>query len=433
MNAGTAVGRQLGSYAAASVAISLPWPLLFVLGWDRYGAGPHGPLVLGAIGAARMLPYILLSWGVGTLGDRYRRDRLLLTSLLLRVGCLGVLTAAVIAGQLAVAVLAAGLAVACGTPAYPAVAAAMPRLAGPSRRWATQVLVTLEVAAWVVGPAFGGLLLLVGTGPLTPLLAVGLAVVAVALARGVPLPGPSTDRRAREAVSTMLRTVRASRVALLALGIGGLVNLVAAATGVVLLPLAEEVWGQGDRGFGIATAWFGFGALAAPLLWRVRGPAQARGAWGLAGMGVATAWVALAPSPVAALPVLGLAGAVAVLVECAITEMIQDGVTDEHRAGVLGLADAVMVLSAMVGAFLGPLLAAGVGPRLALGLAGVACLAALPVRRGTASPRRRRTAPPRTPPARPGPGPGPGARPAGPARPGPTAPAVTLTAPRPTP
>ena len=42
-----AVVRQLASYAAASVAMSLPWPLLLVLAWDRYGDGPHGPLVLG--------------------------------------------------------------------------------------------------------------------------------------------------------------------------------------------------------------------------------------------------------------------------------------------------------------------------------------------------------------------------------------------------
>lgn len=433
MNHRTAVGRQIGSYAAASLAISLPWPLLLVLAWDRYGAGPHGPLVLGAIGAARMLPYVLLSWAVGSLGDRFRRGRLLLTSLLLRVACLGVLAAAVAAGQLAVAVVAAGLAVACGTPAYPAVAAALPRLAGPSRRRATEVLVTVEVAAWVVGPALGGLLLLPGTGPLTPLLAFGLTVLAVVLAWRVPLPGPRTDRRAREAVSTMLRTVRETRVVLLALGIGGLVNLVVAATGVVLLPLAQEVWHQGDRGFGIATAWFGFGALAAPLLWRVRGAAQARGAWGLAGVGVAVAWVAVAPSPVAALPVLGLAGAVAVLVECAITEMVQDGVADEHRAGALGLADGVMVCCAMVGAFVGPLLAAGLGSRSALVLTGLACLAVLPLSLERASSRRWRTAPPRTLPARPGPGPAPGARSAAPARPAPTAPASTAGAPRSTP
>lgn len=389
MSTRAAVTRQLGSYAAASVAISLPWPLLLVLAWDQYGAGPHGPLALGAVGAARMLPYILLSGLVGSLGDRFRRDRLLLTSLLLRLGCLGALTAAVVAGQLVVAVVAATLAVACGTPAYPTVAAAMPQLAGPTRRRATEALVTVEVAAWVVGPAVGGLLLALDTGPLVPLIAVGLTGAAVVLAWRIALPGPASDRPARTAVVAMFGTVRATPSALLALAIGGLVNLMVAATSVLLLPLSQDVWQQGERGFGIATAWFGFGALAAPLLWRVGGSAQARGAWGLVVLGAALAWVAVVPSPMAALPVLGLAGAVAVAIECAITEMIQDGIADEHRAGALGLADAVMVCCAMVGALLGPLLAGGLGSRLTLLLAGLACLAALPVRSGRL--RRRRT------------------------------------------
>lgn len=390
MSTRATVTRQLGSYAAASVAISLPWPLLLVLAWDQYGTGPHGPLALGAIGVARMLPYILLSWVVGSLGDRLRRDRLLLTSLLLRLGCLAVLAAAVVAGQLVVAVVAATLAVACGTPAYPTVAAAMPQLAGPSRRRATEALVTLEVAAWVVGPAIGGLLLVLSTGPLVPLIAVGLTGAAVALAWGIALPGPATDRGTRAAVVAMVATVRGTPAALLALAIGGLVNLAVAATSMLLLPLAQDVWHQGDRGFGIATAWFGFGALAAPLLWRVGGPAHARAAWGLAALGAAVAWVAVVPSSMVALPVLGLAGAVAVAVECAITEMIQDGVADEHRAGALGLADAVMVCCAMVGAVLGPLLASALGSRLALLIVGLVCLAALPVGRRRPGRRRRR-------------------------------------------
>ncbi len=392
-----AVGRQLGSFATASVAISLPWPLLLVLAWDQFGAGPHGPLALGAIGAARMLPYVLLSWLVGSLGVRFRRDRLLLASLLLRLACLAGLAVAVVADQLVAAVVAATLAVACGTPAYPAAAAAMPQLAGPTRRRAaTEALVTLEVAAWVVGPAVGGLLLAVGAGPAVPLVAVGLTAVAVVLARGTALPGPATDRPARTAVADMLRTVGATPAALHALGLGGLVNVVVAATSVLLLPLAQDVWQQGEQGFGIATAWFGFGALAAPLLWRVRGSARARGTWGLVALGVAVAWVALVPSPMSALPVLGLAGAMAVAIECAITEMIQDGVADEHRAGALGLADAVMVCCAMAGALLGPLLAGAVGSKLALLLPGLACMIALVVGRGR--PRRRRTAP-RTAPA----------------------------------
>jgi len=91
-------------------------------------------------------------------------------------------------------------------------------------------------------------------------------------------------------------------------------------------------------------------------------------------LGVAVACAALSPLPVLALPVLGLAGAVSVLAESAVTENIQDGVADEHRAGALGLGDAVMVCCAMAGSLAAPLLASALGARGALVLLGSTCL-----------------------------------------------------------
>ncbi|MET0524494.1 MAG: MFS transporter [Nocardioides sp.] len=374
MSSRNAVGRHLASFAAASLALSLPWPLLLVLAWDRYGDGPHGPLAVGLTAAARMLPYVLLSWVVGSLGDRIRRDRLLTATLVLRSAFLCLLAVALLDEALLLAVVAAALAVACGTPAYPTLAASMPGLAGSAKRRATEALVTVEVAAWVVGPALGGLLLMPPTRPFIASVAVALTLLATVVAWRVPLPGPTTDRRTREAVSGMIRVVlRAPRV-LAALAVGGMLNIVGSVTVVALLPLSHEVWHRGDAGFGVATAWFGFGALAAPLFWWVRGSGRSRQRWGLAVLGLAVAGAALSPLPVLALPVLGLAGAVSVLGESAVTENIQDGVADEHRAGALGLGDAVMVSCAMAGSLAAPLLAAALGARGALVLLGSTCL-----------------------------------------------------------
>src|SRR4029077_6300499 len=71
-----AVGRLLAAYSCSAVATGLPWPLLLVLVWERYGDGPHGALVVGLVAAARMAPYVLLSWAVGSLGDHVRREPL---------------------------------------------------------------------------------------------------------------------------------------------------------------------------------------------------------------------------------------------------------------------------------------------------------------------------------------------------------------------
>ncbi len=67
------VPRLLGAHALAAVAMSLPWPLLLLLVWQRTGGTARGDLLLGLAAAARMLPYVLLSgrpagWPTATRG-----------------------------------------------------------------------------------------------------------------------------------------------------------------------------------------------------------------------------------------------------------------------------------------------------------------------------------------------------------------------------
>ena len=262
-----AVRRLLTAYACASIATGMPWPLLLVLVWDQYGAGPHGALVVGLVGAARMAPYVLLSWAVGSLGDHVARDRLVRATMALRLLFLAVAGVALAGDRIALGVVAASLAVAAGTPTYPAIAASLPGLAGARRAQATDLLVTIEVSSWVVGPALGGLLLAESMRPWTVPVALALAVAGLALCAGISIPSPV--EKAPDAVAGMLRAVLRCRPALRALGVAGLLNLVATVTGVVLLPLSTESWGRGDAGFGLATACLGFGALGAPLLSRL--------------------------------------------------------------------------------------------------------------------------------------------------------------------
>ena len=158
----------IASHAVAAVGMSLPWPLLVLLVWERAGDG----WVLGVAGAARMLPYVALSWAAGRLADRYARDRIVRLTLLARLGLLFGVAAALAVGQTWLALVAATLAIAVATPAYPALAAAMPGLAGRQTERATSLLVTCEVASFVVGPALGGLLLAPATRPLVPWVAV---------------------------------------------------------------------------------------------------------------------------------------------------------------------------------------------------------------------------------------------------------------------
>ena len=366
------VPRLLTAYACASIATGLLWPLLLVLVWDQYADGPHGAWIVGLAGAARMAPYVLLSWAVGSLGDHVRRDRLVRATMALRLLFLAAAGVAVATDRVGLGVAAAALAVAVGTPAYPAIAASLPALAGARRMRATQTLVTIEVSSWVVGPALGGLLLAESLRQWTAPAAVALGAAGLLLTTGIRIPGPVV--RAPDAVAGMLRVVLRSRPALGALGIAGLLNLVATATGMVLLPLSTDSWGRGDAGFGLATAFLGFGALGAPVLGRLVRVTRSGGLLALAG---AVLLVALSPGPWPALPLLALIGATGVVIESLLTATLQDAVPDHYRAGALGLADTVMVGACLVGSLVAPALAEHAGARTTLLV--VALTAVLPV------------------------------------------------------
>ncbi len=370
------VGRLLVSHALASLGMSLPWPLLLVLVWERGGDGPGTDLLVGLTGAARMLPYVVLSWATGRLADRYRRDRLVRCTVLLRVGLLALSGVAVATDALLVAVLTASLAVACGTPAYPALAAAMPSVAGPARRRATDLLVTIEVASFVVGPAVGGLLL-GAPRALVPVVAVGLSALALVPLAGVRLPHPGPTAPGTTPVAgSAWSSMRASGTATRAVVLAGLLNAVDAALVLALLPLSTEAWRGGARGYGLAAAMVGFGALAAPALWRLGRTTGGRARFGLVLVGVALAVVPLAPTVGWALAPLVVVGAATVHVEGALTEAIQDAVPDHHRAGMLGLTDSVMVGAALLASLAAPWLSSTLGAALTVVLLAACCTAA---------------------------------------------------------
>ena len=365
----------IASHAVAAVGMSLPWPLLVLLVWERAGDG----WALGLAGAARMLPYVALSWAAGRLADRFARDRIVRLTLAARLVLLVGVAAALTIGQTWLALVAATLAIAAATPAYPALAAAMPGLAGRHSERATGLLVTCEVASFVVGPALGGLMLAPATRPLVPWVAVVCLVAAWVLFDGVRLPKPA------EAVATtrangVLAALRTSGVLRGAVAAVAVVNAVAAAVGLALLPLAEA-WDVASEGtaFGIATGALGLGALGGPVLGRIAARWRLGPRVWLVVLGGCLVGVVPAPSLWVAVPLLTVAGAAAVQVEIVATAYVQRAAPDRLRASVLGLTDTAMVAAALLGALVSPALAAtiGAGPVVLLAAAGSVAAVAL--------------------------------------------------------
>ena len=167
---------------------------LLILVYERPDASP---VLLGVVGAARVLPYVFLSVPAGIVADRYDRRLVLLGTDLAR-GAIMLLIAALVAvdGPLLPIVALAILATCFSAFFGPAIGAYLPRLVrdetelGPANSaWAS-----LDSLAFAVGPAIGGAIIL-ATGGLTLaflLNAASFAVVAFVLWR---LPSSSTHVR----------------------------------------------------------------------------------------------------------------------------------------------------------------------------------------------------------------------------------------------
>ena len=401
--------RVVVAHALAAVAMSMPWPLLIDEVWRR----THDDTLLGLTGAARLLPYVALSWLVARLADRFARSRVIRGTLLLRIALLGagaLVSSPVGTGWLgassaqAASVILATAVVAAATPAYPAAAAGMPALSGDENdRW-TQALVTVEVGSFVVGPALGGALVgrlsvaaVFGVATLSTVAALGLlrtvrmprpgrsgaaagdpgATGATGAARAPSAPGAANSPGAPGAAP---KRPALSAQAWCAIAVMVVLNAAMSGLGLLLVPLAETEWGDLNA-YGPAVAALGIGAATTPviasalrlhtsgrsILWFVGATLMVGGSPGLA---------------VAALPLV-VAGGASVRAEALATEALQSAVLDEHRAAALGIADTAMVAAALVASAVAPHVTTMVGVRphgVAVGL-GVAASAVLLARR----------------------------------------------------
>jgi MFS family permease len=381
--------RVIVSHTLGALALSLPWPLLLVLVAEQ----SDDPWLLGLAGAARMLPFVLCSWVGGRLADAMRRDLIVRATLVVRILTLLAAAFAVADGQVWVAVAATTLAVAVATPAYPAVVAAMPGVAGDQYRRATHLLVTIEVGSFVVGAALGGLLLHPATRAVVPWAAVALTALALVLVLPVSMPAPQRQGGPAARVSG-LSALRSSPAACRAVAVMAVVNLVDAVAALALLPVALDTWSVGATGYGIATGVLGFSALAAPVLRRL-GPVPSRAMRrGLVLAVIGLALLALAPGLAWALVPIAVLGAASVGVEAAATGVLQESVPDEVRATVLGLNDSIIIAAALAGALAAPALVEVIGGRLVFALLGAAALlVAWWARPEAASPSTRPTSP----------------------------------------
>jgi MFS family permease len=368
----------------------------------------RSPFVIGVVGAARILPYVVLSVPAGVIADRFDRRLVLMTSDLVRAVCMLVLTWLAATNGPAWAIVAVAILATCfATLFYPAIGALLPSLAANETEFgpANSAWSTLSNLAFVVGPAIGGLLIAAGGLPLAFMInAVSFGAVAVVL-WSIP-PSRPERRSARRADTTATEegkngadaadgggasaTVAASTAtapgtvtpgrAMPLRPVAGVmvVDLVNAFASnglfVMTVVLATTVYQAGDAATGYLNAAIGVGGVvgaAASGVLVLRPRLLPPLVLGAVTFGVSAIGLGLAPVLLAGVVAIGVASAASLVVEVTYTTIFQRVVPDHLRGRATGVRISVSMLFAALGSLLMPALGGIVGPAPVLAGVGV--------------------------------------------------------------
>jgi MFS family permease len=363
------------AWAAASTASWAYVIALVVYAYDQGGAAG-----VGLVGLIRVLPAFVAAPFAGVLGDRYRRERVMLVISLARTLAMAVAAVAlwVDASQWIVYALA-GFASLCASMVRPIFSALLPQLARTPEELtaANLVLTTIESSGVFLGPALGGVLL-AATDPGTVFAATAAAfVLGVLLLAGLKVEAPAQRKGeaglAREFFAGF-GAIKEDRNLRLIIGLYGAQTLVAGALNVLIVVAALELLDLGNAGVGFLNSAVGvgglFGALAAFALVGRQRLASDFGI-GLVLWGIPIALIGVFPHPPIALLLLGIVGIGNTVVDVAAMTLLQRTVPDEVLTRVFGVIQSVFVGTIGVGAIAAPLLIDAIGIRWAMIITGM--------------------------------------------------------------
>jgi len=375
-------------FAFGRFVATLVWQMLGVaVGWQVY-ATTRNPLDLGLVGLAQFLPFFVLVLPGGQLADRTDRRIVMLIAYVIDAACIAVLIGFSLSGSrdvmwVFVAMALLGAARALWMPAGQAMVVNL--VASSVFPSAVALNSMLFEVAVIVGPALGGLIYALGESRQSPLGAllvyvVALALMAIVIAlfvaiRPRPMTRVSTSASWRE-LTEGLRFVFRRRTVLGAISLDLFAVLFGGAT--ALLPMfAADILKVGPQGLGILRTAPGVGA-ALVAIWLARRPISRHvGLWmfgGVAVFGLATVVFGLSTSfwlSVAALVCLGAGDMVSVFVRHL---LVQLETPDEIRGRVSAVSAMFIGASNELGEFESGLTASWWGPVRAVTYGGLACL-----------------------------------------------------------
>ncbi|HTG40747.1 MAG TPA: MFS transporter [Methylomirabilota bacterium] len=341
------------------------------------------PVLLGIVGAARVLPYVLLSIPAGIVADRYDRRLVLLVTDVAR-GVIMLVLAWLVAADAPVAwVIVMSIVAGCFSAFFsPTIGAYLPSIVGNEAELgpANSAWSTLDNLAFIIGPAIAGLL--IATSGLTAafvLNAASFAILAVVL-WGLPsvragaresaaqaaddsAPADADTAAARESLIDIVRPVLGLALADVTAGFafGGL--------GVLTVLLAINQLGAGEEGTGYLNAGIGVGAVVGAVLSGALSTSARQRTILLAGLIVFAAGLVLlgvVSSLAVAFVAMAIASAGSLVAEVISTTIFQRLVPDAVRGRALGVAATLTTLAYAAGSLVLPVFAGWFGIASAL-------------------------------------------------------------------
>ena len=357
----------------------------YVVGLSVYAYEKGGTTAVGVISVLRLLPAALASPFLATLADRYRRERVMMATDLIRA-VLMALAAVVIAtdGPALVVYAVVILTNLVGVAFRPAQAALLPGLArSPAELSAANVAAsTLDAVSTFAGPAIGGIILALwnvqAVFGLNALWFLSSAVLLLGLRAPAPAAPPLDASGNRPGFFSELReglkAVASDRNVSTVTALYTAQAFIAGAMNVLIVLVALELVDAGNAGVGYLSAALGVGGLVGgfvALVLATRGRLATDFGLGVVLFGVPFAVIGVFASyPVAllAFAVIGIGNSVA---DIAALTLFQRIVPDHVLGRVLGVLEGVLLGAIGVGGLVAPLCISLFGAKPSLLAAGI--------------------------------------------------------------
>ena len=382
------IAKALAAYVAFTIT---EWAAFIALIVYAYEDG--GSVMVGLVSLLQLIPAALIAPIGSVLGDRHRRERVLLfayasLAAMTALAALALLMEAP-APLVYVSATSAGWMITLVRPTH---ASLLPRLARTPEELSSAYAASgvLESSSILLGPLLAGGLMglapesISGPGVVDATLAVLLLLGAVSVAsirvRTEPAHGEGTSgiRVVASDAAAGIRAVARDRRSLLLVLTMGLALVQLGFVDVLIVILAFDIIGTGDAGVGFLTASIGVGAIvgaafAIGLAARWRSSRSFR--WGITWSGISI--LGIAAQPALAGVFLATSGAGGALADVNGRVMLQRLIPDKQLSRTFGVLESLYMAGEGVGSFLASLLVVALGPRWTLVIAGLLLPAAV--------------------------------------------------------